>query len=115
MVYVFLYFVVNLLLMVVLYWCFAAIANFQRIKLNGLLTKTAWVLALPLVVFGFLLDFWLNLFFVSVLMLDPFHFGTVSQRMKKYNDDHQELSFRKATAKWLEPLLDPLDPRGDHV
>jgi hypothetical protein len=101
--------------MVVLYWCFAAIANFERIKSNGLMTKTAWVLASPLVVFGFLLDFWLNLFFVSVLMLDPFHFGTVSQRMKKYNNDPKELLFRKVTAKWLEPLLDPLDFRGNHI
>jgi hypothetical protein len=101
--------------MILLYWCFAAIANFERMDQNNKMTITAWILALPIIVFGIVLDWYLNLTFVSFLMLDPFHFGTVSQRMKKYNEDDKEYEWRKKFAEWLKPLLDPLDPSGRHI
>jgi hypothetical protein len=101
--------------MILLYWCFAAIANFQRVQQNGKLTKTAFALALPLLVFGFALDYFLNLTVVAFITLDPLYWGTISNRMKKYNNDETEWAWRRTIAKWLEPLLDPLDPSGNHI
>lgn len=79
-----------------------------------------WVVAVDMAVAlpFLLLDFLLNLLFLSVLMLDfrPSHSLTlVTKRLCRYSLDPEERRFRKWTADFLAAFLDGKDPSGDHV
>lgn len=62
---------------------------------------------------GLVLDFLLNVFVMSVVLLELPREMTVSRRLKRHN---RAGGWRaKIVKKIFEPLLDPFDPSGDHV
>lgn len=116
----------------ILYIC---VMGFKRARNDGKLSKTALVLGYPVLVFGYLLDFLVNVVFMTPLLLDLPRELTVTARLKRHNstsliDDMTGFSawqivrayyknfmlpYRKFMVRWTKPLLDPFDPSGTHI
>jgi hypothetical protein len=94
-------------------WVFyLAVMNLKRAKDAGLLSKTAMALGYPVLIVGYLLDCFVNVFVMTFLLLELPRETTVTSRLKRHN---KGTGWRKAVAAWAEPLLDPYDPSGDHI
>jgi hypothetical protein len=91
---------------------FLAVMSLARAKADKKLTKTALVLGYPLLVVGYVLDAFVNVFIITVFLLELPQELTVTSRLKRHN---KGTGWRKAVAAWAEPLLDPYDPSGDHI
>lgn len=97
-------------------WIFyAAVMCLKHAKLKGPLNKPLTVLGTPVLVGGYLLDAALNAIVMSVICLEPPKEMTISARLKRYNRDITEWWWRRKVAAIFEPILDPLDPSGDHI
>jgi hypothetical protein len=96
-----------------LYVFYAAVMNLQRVRDMGLLTPMAKVLAYPTLVIGLILDLIVNLFVFTVVLLELPQELTVTARLKRHHKE--STGWRLAVVKFLEPILDPLDPSGDHI
>jgi hypothetical protein len=96
-----------------LYVFYAAVMNLQRVRDMGLLTPMAKVLAYPTLVIGLILDLIVNLFVFTVVLLELPQELTVTARLKRHHKE--SIGWRLAVVKFLEPILDPLDPSGDHI
>jgi hypothetical protein len=96
-----------------LYVFYAAVMNLQRVRDKGLLTPMAKVLAYPTLVIGLILDLIVNLFVFTVVLLELPQELTVTARLKRHHKESTK--WRLAVVKFLEPILDPLDPSGDHI
>lgn len=95
-------------------WLFyLAVMNLKRVKEMGLLTKTALTFGTPILFAGLFIDFLVNTFVMTVLMLELPTEMTVTARLKRHN--RESSGWRKSIAMWFEPLLDPFDPSGDHI
>lgn len=94
-------------------WIFyLAVMNLKRAKDAGQLSKTAKVLGTPVLICGYLLDIFVNVFVMSVVLLEMPDELTVTARLKRHK---KSTGWRLHVVLWLEPLLDPYDPSGDHV
>ena len=94
-------------------WIFyLAVMNLKRAKDSDLLTKTAMALGYPVLIVGYLLDFFVNVFVMTPILLELPKETTVTSRLKRHN---KGTGWRKEVAAWVEPLLDPYDPSGDHI
>jgi hypothetical protein len=110
----FLYFVAIGLCATYLLWIFfLVVMGLKRASDAGLLTKTAKVLGFPLLIIGFVLDVFVNFTVMTVVLFEIPQEFTVTSRLKRHN--LFSTGWRKAVAKWVEPLLDPYDPSGDHI
>tara|TARA_R110000782_G_scaffold37511_1_gene88710 strand:+ start:227 stop:493 length:267 start_codon:yes stop_codon:yes gene_type:complete len=87
--------------------------NLKRVKKNGLLTRRAEIIALPMLVIAYVLDCLVNWFVMTVVLLELPKEILVTQRLKRHNNGSD--SWRTCVAVWIEPLLDPFDPTGDHI
>jgi hypothetical protein len=96
-----------------LYVFYAAVMNLQRVRDMGLLTPMAKVLAYPTLVIGLILDLIVNLFVFTVVLFELPQELTVTARLKRHHKE--STGWRLAVVKFLEPILDPLDPSGDHI
>jgi len=96
-----------------LYVFYAAVMNLQRVRDMGLLTPMAKVLAYPTLVIGLILDLIVNLFVFTVVLLELPQELTVTSRLQRHHKE--STGWRLAVVKFLEPILDPLDPSGDHI
>jgi hypothetical protein len=96
-----------------LYVFYAAVMNLQRVRDMGLLTPMGKVLAYPTLVIGLILDLIVNLFVFTVVLLELPQELTVTARLKRHHKE--STGWRLAVVKFLEPILDPLDPSGDHI
>ena len=95
-------------------WVFyLAVMSLKRAKDAGLLTKTAMALGYPVLVVGYILDFWVNITVMTLLLMEFPRETTVTARLKRHNN--QSTGWRKSVALWAEPLLDPYDPSGNHI
>ena len=95
-------------------WIFyLAVMNLKRTRDAGLLTKTAMALGYPVLVVGYILDCFVNVFVMTILLLEFPRETTVTARLKRHNDNSS--GWRKSVAIWAEPLLDPFDPSGNHI
>lgn len=103
----------GVLMLYALWVFFLAVMSLKRAKDAGLLTTTARVFGYPVLFVGLLLDFLANVFVLTVLLGELPREGTVTSRLKRHNAT--STGWRKAVAKWAEPLLDPYDPSGDHI
>lgn len=92
---------------------YLAVMNLSRAKKAGLLSRTALVLGTPVLIVGYLLDALMNLFVMTVVLVELPQEFTVSERLSRHN--RESTGWRKAVAQWFEPLLDPYDPSGDHI
>jgi len=95
-------------------WIFyLAVMSLKRAKDAGQLSTTAKALGYPVLIVGYLLDCFVNVFVMTVLLLELPQETTVTSRLKRHNKATS--GWRKAVALWAEPLLDPYDPSGDHI
>ena len=95
-------------------WVFyLAVMNLKRAKDAGMLTRTAAALGYPVLFVGWILDAFVNVFVLTVLMLELPQELLVTTRLKRHN--RYGNGWRKSFARWFEPLLDPYDPSGDHI
>jgi len=95
-------------------WIFyLAVMSLKRAKDAGQLSTTAKALGYPVLIVGYLLDCFVNVFVMTVLLLELPQETTVTARLKRHNKDTS--GWRKAVALWAEPLLNPYDPDGPHI
>ena len=95
-------------------WVFyLAVMNLKRAKDAGQLTTTAKCLGYPVLIFGYLLDCFVNLTVMTILLLEIPQETTVTSRLSRHLNDCD--CWRKSIAAWAAPLLDPYDPSGKHL
>ena len=95
-----------------LYVFYAAVMNIKRVRDMGQLTWMGYVLGYPTLFIGLFLDLLVNWFVMTVILLELPREFTVTSRLKRHQNS---TGWRKAVVKFFEPVLDPLDPSGDHI
>jgi len=96
-----------------LYVFYAAVMNIKRVRDMGKLTTLGKVFGYPTLVIGLILDLLVNWFVMTLILLEVPRELTVTSRLKRHHTE--STGYRLAVVKFFEPVLDPLDPRGDHV
>lgn len=95
-------------------WVFyICVMGLKRARDAGLLHPTARFFGLPVLVVGYLLDAFVNIFVMTALLLELPQELTVTARLKRHIKTSQ--GWRLSVAKWFIPLLDPFDVSGKHV
>jgi hypothetical protein len=92
---------------------FIAVMGLKRAKDAGLLSNTAKALGYPVLIVGYLLDCFVNVFVMTVLFLELPQETTVTARLSRHLNEGE--GWRKEIANWAKPLLDPYDPSGQHL
>ena len=96
----------------VLWVLFLAVMHLKHTHEDGLLTPSAYRLAMSVLAVGYLVDFLINIIPASILFLEPPFELTVTARCTRHLKDHD---FRGAIARWLcRNLLDPMQEGGSH-
>jgi hypothetical protein len=96
-----------------LYVFYAAVMNIKRVRDAGKLTWMGKALGYPTLVIGLLLDLFVNLTLMTIVLLELPRELTVTARLKRHHKE--STGWRLAVVKFFEPVLDPLDPSGDHI
>lgn len=96
-----------------LYVFYCAVMNIKRVKDMGKLTPLGYAFGYPTLFIGLLLDFLCNVLVMTPLFLELPQETTVTARLKRHNKE--STGWRLSIVKFFEPVLDPLDPSGDHV
>lgn len=87
--------------------------NIKRVRDLGKLSILGKVFGYPTLVIGLLLDLYVNVIVMTVLFLELPRELTVTSRLKRHN--RFGTGWRQRLANWFEPVLDPIDPSGDHI
>ena len=96
-----------------LYVFYCAVMNIKRVRDMGKLTIVGKVFGYPTLVIGLILDLFVNVFFMTFLLLELPQELTVTSRLKRHNQE--STGWRLAVVKFFEPVLNPLDPSGNHL
>jgi hypothetical protein len=96
-----------------LYVFYAAVMNIKRVRDAGKLTWVGKTLGYPTLVIGLVLDLFVNLTLMTIVLLELPRELTVTARLKRHHKE--STGWRLAVVKFFEPVLDPLDPSGDHI
>jgi hypothetical protein len=104
---------VSLLITYALYVWYAAVMNIKRVRDMGKLTTLGKVFGYPTLVIGLILDLLVNWFVMTIILLEVPRELTVTSRLKRHHKE--STGYRLAVVKFFEPVLDPLDPSGDHI
>ncbi len=96
-----------------LYVFYCAVMNIKRVRDMGKLTTLGKAFGYPTLAIGLVLDLLCNVFVMSLLFLELPQELTVTSRLKRHN--RESTGWRLAIVKFFEPVLDPLDPDGDHI
>lgn len=96
-----------------LYVWYAAVMNIKRVRDMGKLTKLGMAFGYPTLIIGLVLDLAVNVFVMTVILVELPREFTVTSRLKRHHVGPD--GWRLAVVKFFEPVLDPLDPSGDHV
>jgi hypothetical protein len=96
-----------------LYVFYAAVMNIKRVRDAGKLTWVGKALGYPTLVIGLVLDLFVNLTLMTIVLLELPRELTVTARLKRHHKE--STGWRLAVVKFFEPVLDPLDPSGDHI
>jgi hypothetical protein len=96
-----------------LYVFYAAVMNIKRVRDMGKLTTLGKVFGYPTLVIGLILDLLVNWFVMTIILLEVPRELTVTSRLKRHHKE--STGYRLAVVKFFEPVLDPLDPSGDHI
>jgi hypothetical protein len=109
--------VINILIILgatyALYVFYAAVMNIKRVRDAGKLTWVGKALGYPTLVIGLVLDLFVNLTLMTIVLLELPREFTVTSRLKRHHKE--STGWRLAVVKFFEPVLDPLDPSGDHI
>jgi hypothetical protein len=96
-----------------LYVFYAAVMNIKRVRDMGKLTRLGYAFGYPTLLLGYTLDVLCNVFVMTIVFLELPRETTVTARMKRHN--RSSTGWRLSVVRFFEPLLDPLDPSGDHI
>lgn len=96
-----------------LYVFYSAVMNIKRVRDAGKLTMVGKMLGYPTLFIGLVLDLLVNVLVMTVVLVEIPKELTVTSRLKRHHA--QSKGWRLAVVKFLEPVLDPLDPSGDHI
>jgi hypothetical protein len=113
MTHVLIYIGVSLAITYGLYVFYAAVMNIKRVRDAGKLTTLGKVFGYPTLVIGLILDLLVNWFVMTIILLEVPQELTVTSRLKRHH--RESTGYRLAVVKFFEPVLDPLDPSGDHI
>lgn len=93
---------------------YLAVMNLKRVKdlPEGLNTGSKIAGGFALII-GYVLDAYLNIVAMTLITGRLPKELTVSERLKKYNKEVG--TWGKKVATFMEPFLDPYDPKGDHI
>lgn len=95
-----------------LYVFYCAVMNIKRVRDMGKLTKLGMAFGYPTLIIGLVLDLAVNVLVMSIILLEIPREWTVTSRLKRHQ---KSTGWRLAVVKFFEPVLDPLDPSGDHI
>lgn len=102
-----------------LYVFYAAVMSIKRVRDAGKLTLMGKVLGYPTLFIGLVLDLLVNVFVMTVVMLEIPREMTVTSRLKRHHlesiGDSWLNKWRMSVVKFFEPILDPIDSSGDHI
>jgi hypothetical protein len=104
---------IGLAAMYQLWLYYLAVMSLKRAKQAGLLHKTALFFGTPVLITGYLLDAFANVFVMTLVLLEPPRELTVTARLKRHIS--MSKGWRLRAAQWFIPLLDPYDPSGRHI
>jgi hypothetical protein len=96
-----------------LYVVYGSVMNIKRVRDAGKLTTTGKVLGYPTLFIGLFLDLLVNVFVMTFVLAEIPQEFTVTSRLKRHHAE--STGWRLAVVKFFEPVLDPLDPSGDHI
>ena len=113
LVNVLIYIGVSLALTYALYVFYGSVMNIKRVRDMGKLTTLGKVFGYPTLVIGLILDLLVNWFVMTIILLEVPRELTVTSRLKRHHKE--STGYRLAVVKFFEPVLDPLDPSGDHI
>lgn len=108
-----LYLAISFGLTYALYVFYAAVMNVKRVRDMGKLTKLGMAFGYPTLAIGLVLDLLVNVLVMTPLLLELPKETTVTSRLKRHHAE--STGWRLAVVLFFEPVLDPLDPSGDHV
>jgi len=104
---------------------FIAVMGLKRARDAGKLSRTAYLLGLPALIVGVVLDVVVvNIILLTVLLLElpSIEQLTASARLHRLNVKFTRYGargwldkWRFAVVRWAEPLLDPFDTTGNHI
>jgi hypothetical protein len=95
-------------------WCtYVLVMGIYRAHLAKRLVGLNKVLALPIVIIGYVMDVATNWIVAPLFFLDWPREALVTSRLIRYK--REDRGWRCRLATWIcDELLDPLDPTGDH-
>jgi hypothetical protein len=95
-------------------WIFyVAVMHLKRARDMGTLTRPALYLGYPVLMIGYLLDIFVQVFVASVIFLDIPRDWTLTGRLKRYIAGPE--GWRETAAIWMcSNLLNTFDPDGRH-
>ena len=96
-----------------LYVVYGSVMNIKRVRDAGKLTTMGKVLGYPTLVIGLFLDLLVNVFVMTFILMEIPREFTVTSRLKRHHAE--SVGWSLAVVKFFEPVLDPLDPSGDHI
>jgi hypothetical protein len=111
--YLLAYAVIGVVSIYLLFLSYVFVMAVKRVRDRNNLTKLAYTLSVPVLVFGVSIDVIVNQFYFSVICLDPFHFGTVTSRMSKYKYDDSATSWQKKVSAFVEKHIDDFEDTPD--
>lgn len=99
----------------VLWGLYVIAMGLQRVHKTTGLSKAQWVFGLPYVILGYIIDFFFNVIFGTIVFYDIPRHGTFSARLTDYIENEKPGSYRYKLSIWVTTkLLDSIDMRGLH-
>ena len=93
---------------------FVCVMGLNRAKRAGTLSRTSFVLGMPILVVGVALDVLVNLTVCTVVFADSPRELMVTHRLRRYSEE--DSGWRGSVARWVAVnLLDTFDPSGRHI
>lgn len=91
---------------------YAAVMNIKRVNDSGQLSWFGKALGYPTLAIGLALDLAVNVLVMTPLLLELPKELTVTSRLKRHLGS---TGWRLWVVQFLKPVLDPLDPSGEHI
>ena len=99
-----------------LLWVFyLAVMNIKRAKDNNRLHRIAYMMGIPVLVIGLLLDTFVNWTVMTVVFLEMPQEALVTSRLQRHFKDDPTSWRGKFAKQFSEILLDEFDPSGNHI
>ena len=92
---------------------YLAVMNLKRARDAGELKDIALYAGAVVLAIGYALDAYVNVFFMTVLLLELPQETTVTARLKRHI--RSGAGWRFHVARWFIPLLEFFDPSGKHI